>query len=491
MRRGMSSARFGLIALAVLAACIYLGVTKSVPFRSHYEIQAVFANSNLIDGRSPVRIAGVDVGKVVRVERYRDSRLALVTMRIVDAGRPVHADATLKVRPRLFLEGNFFVELEPGTPAGGELPDGGMIPVAQTAAPVQLDQLLSTLDSDVRGSLQRTITGFGDALGARPTAAEDRAQDPAVRGTTGAQALNRTLATSGDALRGTAVVGEALQGEQRDDLSRMIAGFARAAAALAEREHDLSALVRDFNATMATTAAHGAELEQTVRRLGPAATNARRAFASLERALPPTRRFAGAFAPAMRELPETMRLARPWLAQAAPLLGEDELGGLLAELQPATAALASLTAGWRTWFPRIDRFNRCVTDVLIPTGNVKVDDGPLSAGVENYKEFWHAMVGSASESQGFDGNGPILRLQAPGGVHPIRTGVTNFSREALVANAAFPPLRTRPAYPNKVPPLRRDVPCHTSPVPDVNGPASTGPADGSRPNAPPPRGPDG
>jgi phospholipid/cholesterol/gamma-HCH transport system substrate-binding protein len=193
----------------------------------------------------------------------------------------------------------------------------------------------------------------------------------------------------------------------------------------------------------------------------------------------------------MRELPETMRLARPWLAQAAPLLGDGELGGLLAELQPATAALASLTAAWREWFPRIDRFNRCVTDVLIPTGNVVVDDGPLSAGVENYKEFWHAMVGSASESQSFDGNGPLLRVQAPGGVHPIRSGITNFSREALVANAALPPLRTRPAFPNKVPPLRRDVPCHRNPVPDVNGPASTGPADGSRPNAPAPPGPDG
>jgi hypothetical protein len=34
-----------------------------------------------------------------------------------------------------------------------------------------------------------------------------------------------------------------------------------------------------------------------------------------------------------------------------------------------------------------------------------------------------------------------------------------------------------------VPPLQRSVPCFTQPIPKVNGPASAGPADGSRPNA--------
>jgi len=483
---GMSPLLAGAIALVLIVIGTYLAFAKSVPFRGHYEINAVFENANLVAPRSPVRIAGVDVGRVTRVERYEHSDHALVTMRIDDSGRPVHADATLKVRPRLFLEGNFFVDLRPGTPTGAELPDGGVIPVTQTAAPVQLDQLLSALDSDVRGSLQQTLQGFGDALGAPPTAAEDRVQDPAVRGLTGAQGLNRTLETSGDALRDTAIVTEAMRGRRAHDLSRMIDGFARAAAALAAREQDLSDLVRAFNATLATTAAHGADLERAVGLLGPTAAGARRAFASLERGLPPAGRTARALTPAMAELPAVIRAAGPWLAQARPLLGEAELGGLLDELQPASSALAALTTANRDWLPRIDAFNRCMTDVFIPTGDIVVDDGPLSAGVENYKEFWHAMVGSASETQGFDGNGPLLRLQAAGGAHRIRTGVTNLSREPLVANAALPPLRTRPAYPNRVPPLRRDVPCHTQPVPDVNGPASTGPADGSRPNAPAP-----
>ncbi len=50
-------------------------------------------------------------------------------------------------------------------------------------------------------------------------------------------------------------------------------------------------------------------------------------------------------------------------------------------------------------------------------------------------------------------------------------------------NATSAPQRTSPAFPNKVPPLQRKVPCYKNPVPDVNGEGSVGPADGSRPNA--------
>ena len=35
-----------------------------------------------------------------------------------DKARPIHKDATLKIRPRIFLEGNFFVDLQPGLAVG-------------------------------------------------------------------------------------------------------------------------------------------------------------------------------------------------------------------------------------------------------------------------------------------------------------------------------------------------------------------------------------
>jgi hypothetical protein len=96
------------------------------------------------------------------------------------------------------------------------------------------------------------------------------------------------------------------------------------------------------------------------------------------------------------------------------------------------------------------------------------------------------MVGQAAEGQSFDGNGSLLRLQAAGGPSIIKTGKTNFTQAPFFGKPVLPPLRTRPAYGNQLPPLRRDRACHENPVPDVNGPASTGPADGSRPDAAPP-----
>ncbi len=96
------------------------------------------------------------------------------------------------------------------------------------------------------------------------------------------------------------------------------------------------------------------------------------------------------------------------------------------------------------------------------------------------------MVGQAGEGQGFDGNGPFLRCRRPGRRDPgqERQDQRPTTRdEPLFANFTSPPQRTRPAFPGKAPPLRRDGPATRTRVPDVNGPASVGPADGSRPNA--------
>jgi hypothetical protein len=93
------------------------------------------------------------------------------------------------------------------------------------------------------------------------------------------------------------------------------------------------------------------------------------------------------------------------------------------------------------------------------------------------------MVGQAGEGQGFDGNGPYLRLQAGSGPKTIKTGQSNYTGKVYLGNPTLPPLSTRPAYGNQLPPFDRSVPCASSPVPDVNGPASTGPADGAMPGA--------
>ncbi len=71
MRLPRSNAALGLLALAVIGVAVYLGVTKAIPFQGHYEVKAAFQSSNNIRPGSPVRIAGVEVGKVTGIERAR------------------------------------------------------------------------------------------------------------------------------------------------------------------------------------------------------------------------------------------------------------------------------------------------------------------------------------------------------------------------------------------------------------------------------------
>src|SRR3954449_11920748 len=138
----------GAILFAVLVVVTYFGFTKHVPFTHGFRLQAVFESSNNLRPGSPVRIAGVNVGKVKKVERAGSSDAAVVTMEIDKKGLPIHKDATLKIRPRIFLEGNFFVDLKPGTPGAPTLGDGDTLPIAQASTPVQLDQVLTALQSD-------------------------------------------------------------------------------------------------------------------------------------------------------------------------------------------------------------------------------------------------------------------------------------------------------------------------------------------------------
>ena len=73
-RGGISPFTVGVVALVVTLVGVYLGFTKSIPFRSHYEVKAAFKSANNLRNGSPVRIAGVEVGKVTKVERGAQGR---------------------------------------------------------------------------------------------------------------------------------------------------------------------------------------------------------------------------------------------------------------------------------------------------------------------------------------------------------------------------------------------------------------------------------
>jgi ABC-type transporter Mla subunit MlaD len=477
-RTGANAVTVGAVVLVVLVVATFFAFTKHVPFTHGFRVNAVFQSANSIRKNSPVRIAGVNVGKVIKIQGKPGTDAAVVTMEIDRKGLPLHKDATMKIRPRIFLEGNFFVDVQPGTPNAPTIGDGDTIPITQTATPVQLDQVLTALQADTRASLQKALGGLGQGLTYKPSKAQDTAAHPSARGQSAAESLNDAIQYGERSLKGTAIVSDAFRGIDHHDLPRLIDGLSRTTEGLGRNENQLKELITNFNITVAATASEATNLSASVRELAPTLANADRALDSLNASFPNTRAFAREILPGVNQTAATIDASFPWIAQATPLVGPDELGGVVAQLEPATRDLAKVVNASLDLLPQADLASQCATRVVLPTGDVKISDGPFTTGVENYKEFWYSMVGLAGEGQNFDGNGMYVRFQPGGGDQTISLAGPGGASDKAFANAIASPIGTRPAFPRSRPPYKPSVACYKNPLPDLNG-AATGPADGS------------
>jgi len=474
-----SNAMIAILFILVFTIGPYLAFTGHVPFTSYgYELKATFANSANVALNSPVRVAGVDVGRVISTSRDGDA--TNVTFTVEGKGRPIHADAFAAIRPRIFLEGNFFIELDPGSPSAPDLESGGTIPVSHTSTAVQLDEVLTALQSPVRADLSRLLESYGAALNRKPSAAEDVGQLPEVQGKSGAEALNGAFKYGGDAGRYGAQVTNAFLGTQQHDLSRLVAGAGRAFGALASRESDLQGLIDNFNVFTGALASQSTNLSTTVHLLAPTLRTTHASLVSLNRSLPPLRTYAIELRPAVAELPGLISASKPWIAQVRPLLSGKEGGGVAKLLEESTPGLAGAAqASKEVTLPQLNRLSLCTTKVLVPTGNEVINDR-FNTGGPNYREFLYSFANFAAGGQNFDGNGPYLRAQVGGG--PTLVGEANpsgnpetFSDGINYAHTIAAPLGNQPQLGGQ-PPLKPKVRCYTNPVPDVNGPlAQIGP----------------
>jgi ABC-type transporter Mla subunit MlaD len=473
-----SNTLIAIIFILVFTVGPYLAFTKHVPFTSYgYELHATFSNSANIATNSPVRVAGVDVGKVISTSRDGDN--TTVTFTVDGSGQPIHDDAFAAIRPRIFLEGNFFIELDPGSPSAPEMGSGDTIPISRTSTAVQIDEVLSALQSPVRADLSRLLESYGQALTHEPTAAEDETQLPEVKGKSGAEALNEALRYGGDAGRYSSQVTNALLGTENRDLQRLVAGAGRTFGAFASRQRDLQGLIDNFNVFTGALANQSANLSATIRLLAPTLRVTHASLVSLNRTLPPLRTYAIELEPAVEELPGLISSSKPFLAQVRPLLSGKEGGGvakLLAESTPALAGAAVVSK--RNTVPQINRLSVCTTKVMVPTGNEVINDR-FSTGGPNYREFLYNLVNFASQAQNFDGNGPYFRLQGGGGGVLVGEGnpsAPQGSEKVQYARTIAPSQGSQPQIGAR-PPLKPEVRCYTNTPPNVNGPlGQVGPA---------------
>lgn len=474
-RTGANPVTVGVIALLVIVFACWLAFRKDNPLTTPFKLDAVFQTSNGVRPNMPVRIAGVDVGKVTAVSGQEGTQASVITMEINEKGLPIHKDAELKIRPRIFLEGNYFIDLRPGTPSQPALGTGDTVPLTQTATPVQLDQVLTSLQQSTREDLQGLLQGFGDGLADKPTAEQDESQDRSVRGLTAAQALNKSLDDAPGAARGTAIVNSAIVGNA-NDVSATIKALDRLSTTLSGETAALQDVVVNFNRTASAFADESTALRQALAELPGTLKTANATFNAVNAAFPPVRAFAREILPGVEETQATIDAARPWLRQAQGLLSEEELGGLVDILTPTTEDLAQAGDGTLGLLQQQDLLAQCAYKVLLPTGAIAIEDGPRSTGVSNYKEFFYAAVGFNGESQAFDGNGQWLRATVGGSVR-VETGTEPLTNQKLYGNALLPPQGTRPAMPTRLPTQNFRARCKDQRIPNLNG-AATGPADG-------------
>lgn len=460
----------GALVLLALVAFVYYVFVRPQPFHDAYEVRAVVTSvSGVTPGMTPVRIGGVDVGKVAAVRSFRGSRRSVVTLELDEHALPIRADARVKMRPRLFLEGNSFVELSPGTPQSPAAPDGMTIPLERTSVAVTMPHVLGALEADTRANLQDALSAYGFALnGATPGLP------------TGGRALNDALRHAARGMSTTALLSDATTGPRPGDLRRAIRAFGEVADGLNDAGPQLPALLSSIRRANESFALESASLTASLEALPGALRDSELALHELRAAMPPARALADATLESLPAMPAALDAGVPWLRQLAGLLGPAELGADVESLAPATRELAAAVGPAAGLFRELELLSRCSTRVLIPTANAQIEDGAHTSGSSAWAEFLSAVVGANGAAQNFDGNGFLLRGHPGGGATPVATGVTRWMREPLYGNALAPPEGTRPAAPGELPPHRPELACHLNAPPDLNGAAAAvGPADGS------------
>jgi virulence factor Mce-like protein len=471
-RNGMTPFAAGALALIVVTVVAYFAYTKANPFDDPYELHAVVRSANEMKQRSPVRVAGVEVGKVTKVEPiakddrnivpgHEDEAYAKVTMRIDDEeALPIKEDAHIKIRSRIFLEGNYFVELHPGSPSAPELDTGSTLPPDQADFPVQQHQVLQdVLRRDQREDFRIIFDELSTALAG-----------------SGAAGFNEAVSYWEEAYRDSAQVSQAYLGTENHDLSRLLRSQGQVFRALSRNEDALKGFVENLNRTAGAFAVQEDNLKATIPQLRDVLKVGPPAFRSLNSALPSLRAFAREALPGTRAASRTLDAQIPLVRQLRQLVGPDELQGLANELRAAVPALVHLNKGSTKTFRFTRALSACQNNVLVPFANTPIPDPDFKNANENddnsdetfAEQSGRAFVGLSGESRLFDGNSSFFRVQA--GAGPTQVAYTGETGEQYFSRPLFPVNGVRPVSPTDEgrPKMRPNVPCELQQSPDLN-----------------------
>ena len=323
-----------------------------IPFieEKGFKLKMEFSDAQAVvpgQGQS-VRVAGVEVGKITKVELKNG--VGLVTAELDpkfiknDDGKgriEIKADATALLRPRTGLK-DMFVELEPGH-SGQDLEEDAVIPEQNTEPDVDPDEFLSALDTDTRAYLQLLVNGLGKGLRNRGNDLHNvfRRFEP----------LNRDLARVSGAIA-----------SRRRNLMRLINNYGELTTELARDERNLTRLVETSAVTFEALASQDQNISLAVSRLPSALRQTEgtlRNVNTFARVLAPSLQ---SLRPAFRQLDETNREVLPFVREAEPIVRRQirpfvrTARPYVRQLRPAASNLAQATPDLADSFFELNRF---------------------------------------------------------------------------------------------------------------------------------------
>jgi len=210
-----------------------------------YRVTAYFLSAEGLTAANDVVVSGARVGKVVSVDVAPDADGsqggARVVIQVDKAAAPLHRGTHATIRPKGLL-GNPFVELAAAPSSNEVIPSGGVLPMQDTSAPVDIDQVMDLFDTNTRQRI-RTLTLQGGL------SLKDRGSD-----------LNTFLAALPAITQDTQAVSGAIA--QRDQqLSALNVEFDRIARMMAAEDQALRSDLSSGASLLDTVAAHDEQLK--------------------------------------------------------------------------------------------------------------------------------------------------------------------------------------------------------------------------------------
>jgi virulence factor Mce-like protein len=465
-KRGLPPLAIAAITIFVVVAITYYAFSQSIPFVSNYTLHALVNNSVALRTDAPVRIAGIDVGVVQGVAPAGQN--SEITFTMDDNGLPIHKDATIRIKDRLFLEGGYYLELNPGSPSAPLLHEGDTIPASQVQPPVQFYSLLSTFDIDARKSLESTLNTLNDGL-----SANDHLGNPVAH--PGAAGLKQTVPQLTPTLKDLAWITRGLHGTHPGDVQTLLSSAASVTTTLAHNSSQLTDLVTSLNRTSRALAAADGALAQSVTGLDQTLQVAPGALTAIDRSLPPLATLAVALDPSLKVAPKLVDGLTNAVTQLAAVVRPAARARLLTSLKATFQQFPSLLTKLGSLFPITKSVTDCLRTHVTPVFQSTVPDGSHSTGQPVWQEFVHMVTGFSSQAQNFDGNGHWVRFSEGVGTNTFSLGNLPIIGPLLSPGAgAGAVIGASPAWVGDLSPdaYHPEAPCANQVVPSLASPAT-------------------